>query len=221
MLCSRSGSWSQVPGCCLCLKWILVRLLIEVGLVWCLSGSSLLRSCGSGLLLSEMVGLAADKREVGFASGAAATAQNGVRLMVQQHLSLGSYTGAIAFSLPSLVFRGPVGYALFPVVPLVFAGSSGAPFSVFLESKHFLLVHPGWAALGSALWLQWHVTMCIVLYILVLGCSAVGLIMDLLGVFSVLASLLDAEGPYALSNTRIIGSFHWLIYEVYVPVPNR
>ncbi|KAL6979313.1 hypothetical protein U1Q18_020978 [Sarracenia purpurea var. burkii] len=87
----------------------LLTLLIEVGLVWCLRGPSLLRSCGSGLLLTEMVGLAADKREVGFASGAAASAQNGVRLMVQQHLSLGLYTGANAFSLPSLDCRGPVG----------------------------------------------------------------------------------------------------------------
>ncbi|KAL6964853.1 hypothetical protein U1Q18_035906 [Sarracenia purpurea var. burkii] len=94
------------------LKWILVRLLIEVGLVWCPNGPSLLRSCVSGVLLSEIVGPAADKRGAGFASGAAATAQNDVRLMVRQYLSLGPYTGAFASSLPSPVCRGPAGSAV-------------------------------------------------------------------------------------------------------------
>ncbi|KAL6963981.1 hypothetical protein U1Q18_034986 [Sarracenia purpurea var. burkii] len=58
---------------------------------------------------SEIVGTAADKRGAGFASGADATAQNDVRLMVRQYLSLGPYTGVFASSLPSPVCRGPAG----------------------------------------------------------------------------------------------------------------
>ncbi|KAL6978616.1 hypothetical protein U1Q18_020283, partial [Sarracenia purpurea var. burkii] len=49
-----------------------------------------------GLLLTEVVGLAADRSEVGLATGAATLLQNGVCLMVQHHLSLGFYAGANA-----------------------------------------------------------------------------------------------------------------------------
>ncbi|KAL6967128.1 hypothetical protein U1Q18_032932 [Sarracenia purpurea var. burkii] len=137
------------------------------GFGWCLRAPSLLRSCGSSLLLTEVVGLAADKRDVGFASSAAALAQNGASMLV------------------------PMLFLFLHLIAVVQLESSGMPRCVLCSTSLFLV------------------------------CSADGLIMDLLGVYSDMASQSDAEGPYELSNTRPIGGFHWLICEVYVPVPNR
>ncbi|KAL6987450.1 hypothetical protein U1Q18_013198 [Sarracenia purpurea var. burkii] len=74
-------------------------LLIEVGLVWCLRGPSLLQPCdsGKGSRLCLWCGC--------FGS-------EWCSLMVQQHLSLGSYSGANAFSPSPLDCRGLVVYAL-------------------------------------------------------------------------------------------------------------